>query len=51
MISINLMLGMNRPIFIVPTPITEESVNNQILMEGAELAESGGQILEEMNCN
>ncbi len=48
MISINLMLGMNRPIFIVPTPITEESVNNQILMEGAELAESGGQILEVM---
>ena len=48
MVSINLMLALNRAIFIVPSPITEESVNNQILMEGAELAESGGQILEEM---
>jgi len=51
MSSINLMLEMNRRIFVVPTPITEESINNQILMEGAELAESGGQILEEMNWN
>ena len=51
MISLNLMLSLNRKIFIVPSPITEETINNQILMEGAELAESGGQILEEMNWN
>ena len=48
MVSVNLMLGMNRKIFVIPAPITEDSINNEIILEGATLAESGGQILDDM---
>ena len=51
MTSINLMIGLNRDIFIVPSPITEDTINNEIITEGASLAESGGQILEDMKWN
>lgn len=49
MISVNLMLNLNRPIFFVPSPITEESINNSFLEEGADFANSGRQILEDLN--
>lgn len=48
MISINLMADLNKPVFVAPNPITEESFNNKLLAEGADFAESGRQILEEM---
>lgn len=48
MISINLMMDLCRPIFFVPSPITEESVNNAFLEEGADFANSGRQIMEDL---
>ena len=48
MISVNLMIELSRKIFVVPSAITEDSINNEIILEGATLAESGGQILEDM---
>lgn len=48
MISINMMMNLGRPVFFVPNPITEETINNKFLQEGADFAESGRQILEDM---
>ena len=48
MISVNMMLELGRPIFFAPNPITEDSVNNALLEEGADFAISGRQILEDL---
>lgn len=48
-ITINLAVGGNKPIYVVPCSIFEETVNNEIIAEGANPALSGQQILEDLH--
>jgi len=48
MISINLALSMGRTTFFAPHPIDDGTINNKMLYEGAELAETADDIIEEM---
>ena len=48
-ISVNLAVGSNKPVYVVPHPIFEETVNNDLIQEGANVAESGRQILEDLH--
>ena len=49
MISIGLCANQNKPLFVVPHPFFAETINNDIIREGASLVESGAHILEDMN--
>ena len=40
-ISVNLAVGSNKPVYVVPHPIFDETVNNDLIQEGANVAESG----------
>ena len=48
MISINTMLNLGRPIFVVPTPVEERTINNDLLLEGAFFAKDGREIIKEL---
>ena len=48
-ISVNLAVGSNKPVYVVPHSIFEETVNNDLIQEGANVAESGRQILEDLH--
>ena len=48
MISINMCLQSNKPLFVVPHPIFAPTINNEIIKEGADLALSGRQILDDL---
>ena len=48
-ISVNLAVGNNKPVYVVPHSIFEETVNNDLIQEGANVAESGRQILEDLH--
>lgn len=48
-ITINLAVGKNKPVYVVPHSIFEETVNNEIIAEGANPALSGQQILEDLH--
>ena len=48
-ISVNLAVGSNKPVYVVPHPIFDETVNNDLIQEGANVAESGRQILEDLH--
>lgn len=48
-ITINLAVGNNKPVYVVPHSIFEETVNNEIIAEGANPALSGQQILEDLH--
>ena len=48
MISINLCLQMNKPLFVVPYPVFERTINNEIIKEGADIALNGRQILDDL---
>ena len=50
-ISVNIALSQNKPIFVVPHSIFAETVNNELLLEGATMAQSGKQILEDLKWN
>lgn len=47
-ISINIAQDKNIPIYVVPHPISDNTVNNDLIQEGAEVAQSGRQILEDL---
>ena len=51
MISVNLCLQINKPLFVVPHPIFDRTINNEIIQEGAEVALSGRQILDALKCS
>lgn len=48
MSSINMMAEMSKPIFVVPTPFTEDAINNEILLEGAFFAKDGKEIIKQL---
>lgn len=48
-ISINLAAGSDKPVYVVPTSIFDNTVNNEIIAEGANPALSGQQILEDLH--
>ena len=48
-ISVNLAVGSNKPVYVVPHPIFDETVNNELIQEGANVAENGRQILEDLH--
>ena len=48
-ISVNLAVGSNKPVYVVPHSIFEETVNNDLIQEGANVAENGRQILEDLH--
>ena len=47
-ISVNLAVAFNRPVFVVPHPILDGTINNELLLEGANFAQSGQQIMEDL---
>ena len=49
MITVDHMVYLGRPMYFAPNPFNEDSVNNKILIEGADMVESGQQILEDMH--
>ena len=49
MISLSLGLDLNKEIFVAPHPLGSETVNNQLLNEGATLVESKEQMLRDLN--
>ena len=48
MISINIGLGLGKEIFVVPHPLGDGTINNQMLNEGATLIESREQLLRDL---
>ena len=48
-ISVNLAVSSNKPVYVVPHSIFEGTVNNDLIQEGANVAESGRQILEDLH--
>ena len=48
MISITNGLTLGKPIYVAPHPPGSETVNNKLILEGAELADSAEQILEDL---
>ena len=48
MISISLGLQLGKPIYVAPHPPGSETINNHFINEGAILADSGRQILEDI---
>lgn len=48
MTSINIMLSMGKPVFVVPTPFKEGAVNNELLGEGAFCPKDGKDILKQL---
>ena len=50
-ISVNLAVSQNKPVFVVPHPFDDGTINNELLDEGADIAVCGGQILEELKWN
>jgi DNA processing protein len=48
MISINLALSIDKPIYVVPTSIFDETVNNDLINEGATPLKNAAQILENL---
>ena len=48
MISINMCLQSNKPLFVVPHPIFALTINNEIIKEGADIALNGRQILDDL---
>lgn len=48
MISITLGLSLGKPIFVAPHPQWSETINNKMINEGAILAESTRQMMEEL---
>ena len=48
MISINLALTLGKEVFVAPHPLWSESINNQLLNEGATLVESVEQLLNDL---
>ncbi len=48
-ISVNLAVGSNKPVYVVPHSIFEGTVNNDLIQEGANVAENGRQILEDLH--
>ena len=49
MISLNLGLDLNKEVFVAPHPLGSETINNQLLNEGATLVESREQMLRDLN--
>ena len=47
-ISVNIALSMNKPIYVVPHSIFSETINNSLIQEGASVAENGRLILEDL---
>ena len=47
MISVTIAANLNKDVFVAPYPQGSETINNQMINEGALLVESGRQILEE----
>ena len=47
-ISVNMALSMNKPVFVVPHSIFSNTVNDDLLLEGATLAYSGKQIMQDL---
>ncbi len=47
-IAVNLAVGNNKPVYIVPQPIFEKTVNNEIIQEGANVIENGRTLLEDL---
>ena len=48
MISLSIGLSLGKPIYIVPHPPGSETINNNLINEGAVLADSASQILEDI---
>ena len=48
MITLNLALELNKEIFVAPQPLGSETINNQLLNEGATLVESKEQMLRDL---
>lgn len=51
MISINLALSIDKPIFVVPCSIFDETVNNDLINEGATPLKNAQQIIENLKWN
>ena len=49
MISLNLALDLNKEVFVAPHPLGSETVNNQLLNEGATLVETKEQMLRDLH--
>ena len=47
-ITVNLAVGANKPVYIVPQSIFEKTVNNELIQEGANIALNGQTILEDL---
>lgn len=48
MISLSLGLQLGKPIFVAPQPIWSQTINNKLINEGAIIAESVEQMMEEL---
>ena len=49
MISVNYGIDIGKPIIVAPFPPGSDTVNNQLISEGAIIADTGPQILNELN--
>ena len=49
MISLNLALNLGKEVFVAPQPLGSETINNQLLNEGATLVESKEQMLRDLH--
>ena len=48
-ITINLAAGSNKPVYVAPYPIFEETVNNELIQEGANILLNAKQVLEDLH--
>ena len=48
MISINIALSLGKEIFVAPHPLSSDTINNNLLNEGATLVESIAQIMDDL---
>ena len=48
MITVEYMLTLGRKIYVAPNPFNEDSANNDLISEGADMVANGQQILEDM---
>ena len=48
-ISINLAVGNNKPVYMVPYSVFDDTVNNDLIQEGANIFLSGQRVLEDLH--
>lgn len=51
LIAVNLAVGANKPVYVLPHSIFEKSVNNDLIQDGANLALDGTSIIKDLHWN